>query len=85
LANHSAPPITAADLVRELQRKGALPKTPGVVMNFNEDDVVYAITANHLSTAIVPSTRPPLTFSAAYAHIFQRDLEGRPVRKGRRG
>jgi hypothetical protein len=79
--------LTAADLVLALRVKvhaaGYLLRLRGI--EATAEEAREAITTHHLSTAIVPGTKPPLTFSAAYAHIFQRDLEGRPVRKGRRG
>jgi hypothetical protein len=74
-----APPLTAADLFRAICVK--LNAVANVLDAVEPENIAAWIRDNHLSTAIVPGTKPPLTFSAAFAHIFQRDLEGRPVRR----
>lgn len=92
-----SPPITAADLVRELRRKGAIQGLV-MVMLLAEDEsraqaevkaqrIADAITNNGLSMALAGRhLGKPVTFEQAYAHVFGRDLTGKPIKaKGRRG
>jgi hypothetical protein len=77
--------LTAADLYIALAQKGVINDDSFIAGTTPADEYARLITNNGLATAVAGKhLGKVVTFSAAYAHIFQRDLEGRPVRKGRR-
>jgi hypothetical protein len=46
-------------------------------------NIAGAITANHLSLAIMPGVRPAITFEAYFQALFGQKLDGSPVRRKR--